>query len=555
MRKNLKFLALLALLAPGFLGAHPLPLSLKDKALYVPGEVLVALKEEASPQSRARALGLAGSAQGLSRAGFYKINLHPGASVEAALAQLQAEPAVKSAQPNYYYYALGCSNPPTDPYYVGSSSIIQTAAYWPFQKISAPAAWSTFCAQYTSGSVTVAVIDSGVDFSNSDLPASVMVPGINTSNSVSSPVTNAITNDDFGHGTFVASLIATQWDGAGMAGLAGMPGVVKIMPVKVLDNRGEGTTESIVDGMDYAFQQGARLLNLSLGGPSDGFEQAEIQFLLANNCVVVAAAGNESSALDYPAGYPGVVAVGATDENNQPTFYSNFGQGLDLMAPGGAAVSFVHDPPIYDPNSDILGLLTAATTIFVRSPDSHYGTGAGTSFSTPLVTGAAALLWALNPGLTGLQVVNRLINSADSLNGNRGWDPHTGYGLLDVNRVLQPNGAQVSAYLNTFNSPNPFSLQRDVTTNITLAISQPEPVELVIRDGAGHEVLRKDYQPSQLNNNPDNPQFKSYYVAWDGRNGSGNLVAPGVYFYSVSAGGVTGRNKIVVLKGFYTGPR
>ncbi|MGH7739896.1 MAG: S8 family peptidase [bacterium] len=566
MRNFFLTVLILAVAVPGLVWAFPsrAPFSLKGRPLYVPGEVLVTLKAGASFVDRAHALGLMGSAQALLRANLYKVNVAGGMSVEAAVDQFRREAAVEAVQPNYRYYALGsCSAPPTDPYYQGSpysagvSNLGQSVPYWPFQKISAPAAWATFCSQYTGGSVTVASIDSGVNFSNADLPSSVSVPGYNYISF------NSDTDDDLGHGTFVASLIAAQWDGEGMAGLAGMPGVVKIMPMKVLDNTGEGSTESIVDGLNYAYVHGVRIYNMSLGGPQDPLEEQEINKLLSNNCVVVAAAGNEDGALDYPAAYPGVISVGATDENNQPTFYSNFGPGLDLVAPGGAGISFVYE--VYAPNSDILGLLAPGATsclsdpndgdCFPASPDSHYGTGAGTSFSTPLVTGAAALLLALNPYMTNQEVTNRLINSADSLNGNQGWDAHTGYGLLDVARALQTNGGQITPYLRTFNSPNPFSIQSDGSTNITLAIDQPESVELTIEDAAGDMVLRKTFSASELNHNPSNPQYKSYYISWDGRNGDGNWVVPGVYFYRVSAGGVTGRNKIVVIQGAFTGVR
>ena len=230
------------------------------------------------------------------------------------------------------------------------------------------------------------------------------------------------------------------------------------------------------------------------------------------------------------------------------------GPGLDLVAPGGFGVSFVDGD--YDPNSDIFGLLApAGASLFIASSDPHYCTGAGTSFSTPLVAATAALLLALNPGMTNLDVTNRIINSADSLNGNRGWDRNTGYGLLDVARALQSNGAQITPYLTTFNSPNPFSLEGDRTTNITLAIDQPEPVELTIQDAGGNTVIHKTFAASELNNNPANPQYKSFYVSWDGRNAGGNQVAPGVYFYTVNAGGETGHNKIVVIKGLFSGAR
>jgi hypothetical protein len=483
MKKPLFFALVLFLALPGFSVAAPGHgiFSLKGRPTTVPGEILITLKAGAPVAARLHALSLMGSSQALHRVDLYKIKIPGGLSVEAAMDQYRNDPAVAAVQPNYRYYALSCSPAPTptDPYYDGPGtvdSVGQTMTYWPFQKISASAAWTTFCSLYSNGSVTVAIIDSGVNVSNSDVPSSIMVPGHNYISF------NTNTDDDLGHGTFIASLIAAQWDGVDMAGLAGMTGVVKIMPMKVLDNTGSGSTESIVDGLDFAFVNGVRIFNLSLGGPPDPVEQDEINKLLSNNCVVVAAAGNDSepgfeAPLDYPAAYPGVIAVGATDENNKVTFYSNVGPGLDLVAPGGSGVSFEND--IYDPNSDIFGLLApGASSLFVVSPDSHYGTGAGTSFSTPLVTAAAALLLALNPSMTNLDIANRLINSADSLNGNRGWDKDTGYGLLDVARALQSNGGQITPYMTTFNSPNPFSLQGDRATNITLAINQPEQVEL-----------------------------------------------------------------------------
>jgi subtilisin family serine protease len=447
------------------------PFSIKGKPTYVPGEVLVTLKAGAPADARLHALSMMGSAKSLTRVNLYKITIAGAQSVEQAIDQLRSDPAVAAVQPNYRYYATGCSAPPTDPYYTGAVSIGQSGPYWPFQRIDAPAsvfsAYFSSCSLPSGAPVTVAVMDSGIDTSHSDLPAGITVTGENTLN-VSPDVL-----DDFGHGTLVTSLIAAQWDGNGMAGLAGIPGLVKIMPMKVLDNTGSGSTESIVDGLDFAFVNGAQIFNMSLGGPSDPIEQEEINKLLSHNCVVVAAAGNDSqlpefpAGLEYPAAYPGVIAVGATDENDQVAFYSNVGPGLDLVAPGGFGVSFIDE--VYDPNSDIFGLLApAGTSLFVSDPNYTYAelpycTGAGSSFSTPLVTATAAMLLALNPGMTNLEVTNRIINSAKSLNGNRGWDRDTGYGLLDVARALQSNGAQVTPFMTTFNSPNPFSLQGDLT--------------------------------------------------------------------------------------------
>jgi len=545
-------------------------LTLKGKEIYVPGEVLVTLKAGIAADAKFRALSPAGSAQALRKADVYKVKLSGGLSVEAAIDQLKKDPAVAAVQPNYRYYALACSNPPSDPYYTLPPG--GTVTYWPFVKIHADQAWTNyFSCPVTNTPVTVAILDTGVSSDHPDLPSGIFVQGYNAVQN-NNPTTD--TEDDFGHGTFVAGIIAAQWDNSGtpnaceggtfnggMAGLAGAPGLIKIMPVKVLDNNGSGTSESIIGGMDFAFALGVRIFNISLGGPPDPLEQAEVNTILAGNGIIVAAAGNESGPLDYPAAYPGVISVGATDQNDNVAWYSNFGTGLDLVAPGGyAAGSFdnFNGSYTFSPDQDMFSTIdecpNPADSEFIRSSDSLYGEADGTSFATPMVAGAAALLLALNPGMTNIQVMNRLINTADSLNGNRGWDPHSGYGRLNVYRALQ-NTQDITPYLNTFNSPNPFSLQSDGSTNITLAIDSPMAVELTIYDTAGETVFHKKYDSSELNDNPSNPQFKSYYVSWDGRNGKGNLVVPGVYFYTVSAGGTVGRNKIVVVKGPFQGTR
>ena len=549
-------------------------MTLKGMESYVPGEVLVTLKSNASSDDRLHALSLVGTSKAMRRADFYKVEIANGVSVEAAMGQLRLEPAVAAVQPNYQYHALACATP-ADPYYAnpgpppGSGETVEP--YWPFSKIDVASAWTTiFSCPVTSTPVTVAVIDTGVSTNHPDLPSGIFVPGYNFISE------NTNTDDDFGHGTFIAAIIDAQWNNSGtetcpssgpfnggMAGLAGIPGLVVIMPVKVLDNTGSGTSQSIVDGMDFAFTHGVRIFNLSLGGPYDPMEQAEVNTILAGNGVIVAAAGNESGPLDYPAAYPGVIAVGATDPNNNVAWYSNFGTGLDLVAPGGyAGGSQANFTGAYDPNNDIFSAIAQcpipASSDFARAGSSAaetiYGSADGTSFATPMVAGAAALLLALNPFMTNTQVMNQLINTAHSLNNNQGWDPHTGYGLLDVYEALK-NNVDITPYVNTFNSPNPFSLESDGSTNITLAITSPMAVELTIYDTAGETVFQKNYAPSELNNNPSNPQFKSYYVSWDGHNGKGNLVVPGVYFYTVNAGGMIGRNKIVVVKGAFQGTR
>src|SRR5208337_2870951 len=153
----------------------------------------------------------------------------------------------------------------------------------------------------------------------------------------------------------------------------------------------------------------------------------------------------------------------------------------------------------------------------------------------PYVTATAALIFSMYPNLTNTQVANAIINNTDSLNNNTGWDAQSGYGRLNVYKALlnaQNTVGQITSYLKTFNSPNPFYPDMNPPTNITLVLTLPQAVDLTIRDSGGELVLHKTYQAGQLNENPSNPQFKSYYVSWDGRNSSGQLVKTGIYFYS-----------------------
>jgi subtilisin family serine protease len=571
----LKRLLLSALIAGTLLGtAFGEVRNLKGKKVYVPGEILVRLKEKASFDHRSRALASLGAAKVLHRPDFFKIKLRGDQDVLQAVVQMQKDPAVLSAQPNFCYYALACPAP-TDSYYVTAGS------NWSYVKVAAPAAWLQFSAcPPGSSSVTVAVLDSGISRNHPDL-LNVPLVGFNAIGAVNQEdvtcdysaygpsFTDSVgvtaSMDDFGHGTFVAGIIAGQWSasnaescGPGPGSTTGMAGVapgITLLAVKVLDCTGFGTTDSIVAGTDFAVANGAKVLNFSLGSPGiggmDPAEKLSLDLALAAGCVIVASAGNESGApVDFPAAYPPVIAVGATDPNDQVTYYSNQGVGLDLVAPGGAVA------PSFDPAQDILSAFlcprSGPATEFdagADPADNNFGSAAGTSASAPFVSAAAALVFSMNPTLTNVQVAQRIINNTDSLNGNRGWDAATGYGRLNINRALSNASPDLTTYLKTFNSPNPFRVDVDDKTNITLALTSAQPVELTIYDTSGEVVFHKNYTAAELNSDNSNPQFKSFYVTWNGLNGNLQKVKTGVYFYTVKVAGQVGRNKIVVFQG------
>jgi subtilisin family serine protease len=186
------------------------------------------------------------------------------------------------------------------------------------------------------------------------------------------------------------------------------------------------------------------------------------------------------------------------------------------------------------------------------STDTNFGVAAGTSAAAPFVAGAAALIRSVYPSLTHTQVEQAILENTDSLNGNQGWDAKTGYGRLNVYKALLNAGsgpAPVIPYLKTFNSPNPFYVDVEATTDITLAISQAAPVDLSIYDSAGELVFKKSFGATDLNQNAARPQFRSFYISWDGKNGNGQVVKTGIYFYFVTIGGQTGHNKIALIRG------
>ncbi|HET9730673.1 MAG TPA: S8 family serine peptidase, partial [Acidimicrobiia bacterium] len=218
--------------------------------------------------------------------------------------------------------------------------------------------------------------------------------------------------DPGGHGTHVAGIIAAHPNnGVGISGAA--PGV-KILPVRVLDHTGSGFTSDVADGIDWAVDHGARVINLSLGGgPSPGIQTA-MQYALAHNVVVVAAGGNDylnGNTPTYPAAYPEAIAVAAVDHNLQRASFSNTGSYIDIAAPGDSIWSLWGQGP------------------------TQYALASGTSMATPYVAAAAALVVAINPSLTAAEITTVLEATATDL-WPSGVDHWYGHGLVNPRKAV-----------------------------------------------------------------------------------------------------------------------
>ncbi len=281
---------------------------------------------------------------------------------------------------------------------------------WALNAVDYQSAWSIS----TGAGVTVAVVDTGVLASHEDLAGSV-VPGIDLAADAAKydPGHTGEVDPD-GHGTHVAGIIAAHPNnGVGIAGAA--PGA-KIMSVRVLDASGSGSSSDVSEGIIWAADHGARVINLSLGGgPSPGMQIA-IQYALSKQVVTFAAAGNsyqEGNQPTYPAAYPEAVAVGAITSSLQHAAFSNTGNYLDVVAPGDSIWSTY------------------------GQGRTQYAEMSGTSMATPYATATAALVLGEKSNLTAAQLTHAVEATAIDL-GAPGPDPVYGSGLVN------PRGALLS---------------------------------------------------------------------------------------------------------------
>ncbi|MGK7895510.1 MAG: S8 family peptidase [Xenococcus sp. (in: cyanobacteria)] len=309
---------------------------------------------------------------------------------------LSRSPLVKDTEyiePNYEYQMLEV---PNDPEY---------RKQWNFRNINVESAWD----QTKGEGITIAVIDTGVT-QVPDLKLTKFVPGYDFVNDREN------SEDDNGHGTHVAGVIAQSTNnGYGVAGIAHL---AKIMPLKVLSAEGGGTVADIAEAIKFAADNNADVINLSLGGggASRLLEEA-IAYAYDKGVVIVAAAGNENlNAASYPARYPKVIGVAATDFEDAKAPYSNYGAGVDLAAPGGSETNKI-----------------LQNTIDPSTGESVFASFQGTSMAAPHVSGVAALLKASGIEQPG-EILNLLKKSArpeteDLLN-------HFGAGHLDAGAAV-----------------------------------------------------------------------------------------------------------------------
>jgi subtilisin family serine protease len=358
---------------------------------FVPGRLIIKFEDDARPEAVQRVLaGLDGELE----AQVDPLDVHvvdvPPAQTNEALAEAAASPAVEYVERDA---AVRSFATPNDTLW---------GEQWGPLMVDGPEAWN---AATGSPGIVVAVLDTGIDGTHPDLQSS-LVPGYDFVNGDSDA------SDDQGHGTASAGIIAARTNnGRGQAGICWR---CSLMPVKVLDANGSGSTSVVAAGIVWAVDHGARVISLSLGGEDSTQTLSDaVAYAVGKGVILVASAGNSgNSNLNYPAAYEGVIAVAGTTATDELYSWSNFGPWVHVAAPGCNVAAYLNG---------------------------EYVNFCGTSSAGPIVAGIAALALSAKPAASRAEIENALTLSVAPLG------TAVRHGRVSANRTLQALGVQPAA--------------------------------------------------------------------------------------------------------------
>lgn len=409
-----RHVVLAALLGVGMVGCGEDEMFFPEGQPVEPGVFASRLAPEAEPgqlvvKSRAGRdlrplLARFGQVEGMFTAdsNYYLLQLPNDRATATSLRALSAHRDVEVATPNLRFQI---NVQPNDPLY---------AQQWWLDRVHAEEAWESGMGRHD---LIVSVVDTGIDYNHPDLAGKVIKGKDFTKESDG---TDPI--DGFGHGTHVAGIIgAAANNGEGVAGMA--PGV-KLLAEKVLAANGAGNLFAIAGGITDSVKRGAKIINLSLGGPAvqDPISSGVGHWAWKKGVLLVAAAGNSNTKVGTPARYYDYyMAVGASDHNDNKAKFSNFGPELSVAAPG---TNILATTPTYDCPLNKLGYAK------------NYAALQGTSMATPVVAGIAALVWSKHPDWTADQVRAHIEKTADDV-GARGKDDLFGFGVVNAARAVK----------------------------------------------------------------------------------------------------------------------
>jgi hypothetical protein len=328
---------------------------------------------------------------------FYKFHVPAGADVQEMIRRFSRLPEVELAEPDYIDQLTGV-NVPDDPLFPQQWSYDQGSD----ADVDGPEAWDI----ETGDRLIVAVLDSGLDFANREEFAGRLVPGFDFPNN------DAIPDDDFNHGHLVASIVAAG--GNDSIGMAGTCWGCQVMPVKVIDFTGNGTITWFADGVVFATDNGASVINHSGSGSHSNLRLSSVKYAYAAGVIWANSAGN-GVAIPFPNRYRETIAVGASNILDEKASFSSFGQYLDLLAPGEDVVA--------------------------QTVGGAYGFADGTSFSAPLVAGLAGLIKSIHSSVGQEEARQLIVAGAEDLVGPAGidlpgWDEDFGFGRANMELTL-----------------------------------------------------------------------------------------------------------------------
>ncbi|MHB9109636.1 MAG: S8 family serine peptidase [Armatimonadota bacterium] len=450
---------------PRVLGAPP------EKAQ---GELLVKMVQGPASAAAANAHKAVGAKvqKDFPRLGWQKVKLPPGMTVEVGIVRYKKIRGVAHVQPNYAYHTSGT---PDDPMF---------DRLWGMTKINAPAAWDISTG---SAEIVVADIDTGVDYTHPELAANMWINpgevagngadddgngyvddiyGVDTVNYDSDPM------DDNGHGTHTSGTIGAVGNNA--EGVAGVNWSVRIMALKFLDAGGSGWTDGAIACFEYALMMKERGVNIRVTNNSWGggwFDQALKDAIdacgnagILNICAAGNYAVDNDQYLFYPASMDceSIISVAASDLDDNPAWFTNWGATtVDLAAPG-------------------VGILSTL-------PGNSYSGWSGTSMATPHVTGAVALLCAIDGEQTAAELKNRIMQSVDPVS----WPsrPTVTNGRLNLARAIDNTFIQVSAFRVVIPEGDTATfgvrLSRDPEGTVTISVSKDSgDPDITVTDGA-----------------------------------------------------------------------
>jgi len=468
------------------------------------------------------------------------IKIPPHKTVLEMIEKYKKDPNVEYAEPNYIRKA----------YILPNDQDCTESKQWGIFKIEAPQAWET---ETGSSNIIIAIVDSGVDYTHLDLNNYIWLnddPVDTIDNDGNGKIddylgwdfvgpdwqTPAEDNDPMdvkNHGTLCAGIASAETNNT--IGIAGVSWNSKIMVVRVLDNVGYSDDSIIASGIVYAADEGANIINLSLGGAGSSITLEDaVDYAYNEGCLLVAASGNSnSSSVDYPAAYDNVVAVGATNKNDERCDVSDWGYDLEGNPRGS---NYGEELDVVAPGDNIHSTLLGG----------GYGDDSGTSMATPFVAGLAALIWSHNPSLTNSDVRDIIRSCADDIPPG-GWDKYTGYGRINAEEALATFLEKEIVY-EVMNFPNPFRPAQVSETTICFTTREPVAERNIDIYNLGGELVHRAPE-SEISLKGIDPQNRHVYkYEWDGRNDYGERVASGIYIYVVNADGNRKTGKLAVIK-------